>query len=179
VKKATAPVEKATAPVEKVTAPAEKVTAPAATAASSVPESATVGAPGVAPDAAALTAAWSQVLDGLKGATKGIFRDGEITEVDGSTAVLALPKGPPADLLEQRRPEVEAALKVHFGHPITLRLVIGDPHRPESAVGTPPAASDDDDDVHDVDSLEDAPAAGDSAQRLSAAFPGAELVEEP
>ena len=179
-----APVKKATAPVEKATAPAATPSpaatpAPAATAASSVLESATVGAPGVAPDAAALTAAWSQVLDGLKGATKGIFRDGEITEVDGSTAVLALPKGPPADLLEQRRPEVEAALKVHFGHPITLRLVIGDPHRPESAVGTPPAASDDDDDVHDVDSLEDAPAAGDSAQRLSAAFPGAELVEEP
>ena len=179
-----APVKKATAPVEKVTAPAATPSpaatpAPAATAASSVPESATVGAPGVAPDAAALTAAWSQVLDGLKGATKGIFRDGEITEVDGSTAVLALPKGPPADLLEQRRPEVEAALAAHFGYPITLRLVIGDPHRPESAVGTPPAASDDDDDVHDVDSLEDAPAAGDSAQRLSAAFPGAELVEEP
>lgn len=134
---------------------------------------------GGAVDVASLTAAWGSVLDGLKGATKGIFREGQITEVDDGTAVLLLPKGPPSELLEQRRPEVEAALAAHFGRPVGLRLVVGGSEGP-AAPGTPAVAvTAEDDEAHDVHELEDAPAAGNSVQRLAEAFPGAELVEEP
>ena len=38
----------------------------------------------------------------------------------------SVPKGPPLDQLEKRRPEVEAALAAHFGRPVPLRLEIGD-----------------------------------------------------
>ena len=120
------------------------------------------------------------MLDGLKGATKGIFREGQITEVADGTAVLLLPKGPPANLLEQRRPEVEAALAAHFGQRVGLRLVVGSADQPAPAVaGTAATAAPEDDEAHDVHELENAPAAGNSAERLLEAFPGAELVEEP
>ncbi len=90
--------------------------------------------------------------------------------------MLSVPKGPPPDQLEKRRPEVEAALSAHFGRPVAIRVVVG-------AALAPAAASTDDaapteDEVVDVHELEDAPSAGSGVERLAEAFPGAELVEE-
>ena len=66
------------------------------------------------------------MLDGLKGATKGMFRDGRFeSSADGPT-VLTVPKGPPPEQLEKRRPEVEAALAAQFGRPVPLRIVVDD-----------------------------------------------------
>ncbi len=184
-----APVKKAT--VAPAPAPAASTSAPSPAPASEAPAVAeaspvapaappAAGARPAAPDVASLTAAWGTVLDGLKGATKGIFREGQITEVADGTAVLLLPKGPPANLLEQRRPEVEAALAAHFGQRVGLRLVVGSADQPAPAVaGTAATAAPEDDEAHDVHELENAPAAGNSAERLLEAFPGAELVEEP
>ena len=184
-----APVKKAT--VAPAPAPAASTSAPPPAPASEAPAVAeappvapaappAAGARPAAPDVASLTAAWGTVLDGLKGATKGIFREGQITEVADGTAVLLLPKGPPANLLEQRRPEVEAALAAHFGQRVGLRLVVGSADQPAPAVaGTAATAAPEDDEAHDVHELENAPAAGNSAERLLEAFPGAELVEEP
>jgi DNA polymerase-3 subunit gamma/tau len=171
-------------PVKKATASsAPSAPKPAPPVADAEPPAAPAPPPATPPtggplDVAGLTSAWTGVLDGLKGATKGIFREGQFTAVDGGTAVLALPKGPPADLLEQRRPEVEAALAAHFGQPVALRLVV-DGAPSADAPPAPAAAVTEDDDIVDVHELENAPAAGDSVQRLAEAFPGAELVEEP
>ena len=55
--------------------------------------------------------------DGLKGASKGMFRDAHF-EVAGDAVVLTVPKGPPIDQLEKRWPEVEQALAAHFGRPV-------------------------------------------------------------
>ena len=181
VKKATAAPAPAPATRTSVPPPAPTSEAPPVAEASPVALAAPPAAgAGPAPDVASLTAAWGTVLDGLKGATKGIFREGQITEVTDGTAVLLLPKGPPADLLEQRRPEVEAALAAHFGQRVALRLVVGSADQPAPAVaGTAATAAPEDDEAHDVHELENAPAAGNSAERLLEAFPGAELVEEP
>ena len=181
VKKATAAPAPAPATRTSVPPPAPTSEAPPVAEASPVALAAPPAAgAGPAPDVASLTAAWGTVLDGLKGATKGIFREGQITEVTDGTAVLLLPKGPPADLLEQRRPEVEAALAAHFGQRVALRLVVGSADQPAPAVArTAATAAPEDDEAHDVHELENAPAAGNSAERLLEAFPGAELVEEP
>jgi DNA polymerase III subunit gamma/tau len=168
VKKATSPASpapgRAAAPAAVPAAPA----APAAPPASSSP----LGAD-------ELQAAWPTLVEGLKGATRGMFRDGRF-ELDARGAmVLVVPKGPPADQLEKRRPEVEAALAVHFGRAVPLQLVVAaDLAPPPTEVADRAAPAEPDDEVIDVHALDDAPSAGTGVDRLAEAFPGAELVEE-
>jgi hypothetical protein len=127
-----------------------------------------------APGPDELTAAWGSVLDVLKGGTRGMFHDGRFEASSGGPTVLTVPKGPPLDQLEKRRPEVEAALAAHFGRPVPLRVVVG-ADAPAPPGGDAPAPDDHVDDVHE---LEDAPSAGSGVDRLAEAFPGSELVEE-
>jgi DNA polymerase III subunit gamma/tau len=171
---ARAPVKKATAPKG---APAPK-TAPAAMPSTEVevgqpPDSAAPApAPGGLSSGPELQAAWPTVMDGLKGASKGMFRDARF-EVDGDTIVCTVPKGPPVDQLERRWPEVEKAVTAHFGQAVPLRLAI-DAAAPTAAPADPPP----DDEPVDVRDLEDAPAGATDVERLAEAFPGAELVDE-
>lgn len=178
--KATAP-RPTRAPVKKATAaPADagpQVASPPVAA--PAPETAAppeTSEPAGVPAADELQAVWSSVLDGLKGATKGMFRDGRFVASTDAVAVLTVPKGPPLDQLEKRRPEVEAALAAHFGRPVPIRLVVDSDASPASASAAAPTEADDD--VIDMHELEDAPAAGSGVERLAEAFPGAELVEE-
>jgi hypothetical protein len=109
-----------------------------------------------------------------------MYEEGRFTASAGSQVVLSLPGGS-ALAGEQRRPDLEAALSRHFGTRISLRLE----RREDDAAGaarTEGAPSEDDpadDDVRDVHSLEDAPTATTGVARLTEAFPGAELLEEP
>jgi DNA polymerase-3 subunit gamma/tau len=128
-------------------------------------------APAGPPAAPELRAAWPAVTDRLKGVAKGMFREGHIDLDDGGSVVLTVSAGPPADLLEARRPELEKALAAHFGRQIPVRVVIG----AAAPAGGADAA---DDEPVDVDELEDAPSAGSGVDRLAEAFPGAELVDE-
>jgi hypothetical protein len=113
-----------------------------------------------------------------------MFRTGRFVASQADAAVFALGNGPTRDHCEKKRPEVEAALSAHFGHPIRLRLVVEDDgavtsSRPAASAAPIPAPIADDDDIVDVHALEDAPTAATGVERLSEAFPGAELVEEP
>lgn len=178
---------KATVP-RPVRAPAKKATAAPADAPPRIaappvaaPAPQTAALPGTSepagvPAADELQAVWSIVLDGLKGATKGMFRDGRFEASTDAVAVLTVPKGPPLDQLEKRRPEVEAALAAHVGRPVPIRLVVDADASP--APGSAATPTEVDDDVVDVHELEDAPSAGSGVERLAEAFPGAELVEE-
>jgi len=173
---ARAPVRKATAaPI----AAAPRTAAGAGAGAEPEPETAGVitnpSEPQAAPTPEELDAAWGTVLDGLKGATKGMFRDGRFGSAEGAATVLSVPKGPPLDQLEKRRPEVESGLAAHFGRPVPVRLTIDDTSGPAARTDPPP---DPEDDIVDVADLEDAPSAGTGVERLAEAFPGAELVEE-
>jgi hypothetical protein len=76
---------------------------------------------------------------------------------------------------------VEAALSRHFGTRLTLRLERRDDDGPTDGAeaGPPPSGAPDDEEVGDVHALEDAPTATTGVERLTEAFPGAELLEEP
>ncbi len=165
----------ARAPVKKATARTAAAPKPAPAPEAAPPPEAAMATVGVAPRAEDLQAAWTGVLEGLKGATRGMFRDGRFEPTDDGPTVLTVPKGPPMDQLEKRRPEVEAALTAHFGQPVPLRLAVADL---APAADPAPAASPPEDDVVDVHELEDAPSAGSGVERLAEAFPGAELVDE-
>ncbi len=124
------------------------------------------------------------VLDALPRGTKAIFSTGRFVESDGNTAVFALANAPTRDHCEKKRADVERALAAHFGRPVPMRLVTdadvgGSAPESPSSSSAPATPVDEAAEVGDVRELEDAPAAGNSAQRLAEAFPGAELVEEP
>ncbi len=137
------------------------------------------------PTLAELAQAWADaVLPSLKQGTRAMFLTGRFVEPESDRAVFALANGPTRDHCEKKRPEVEAALASHFGRSIPLRLIAladdGPGGAPEPSTGAPAATSarEDDDDVGDVHALEDAPTAATGVERLSVAFPGAELVDE-
>jgi hypothetical protein len=184
---ARAPVKKATAPptaapsrppadtAERAPAPEPAPAAPPATPASG----------GEVPPAEELAQAWhDSVHPGLNRGTKAMFVTGRFVESQPDAAVFALANGPTRDHCEKKRPEVEAALSAHFGRPIRLHLVIEDeaaaaPSRPPASAAPASPPADHDDEIVDVHALEDAPTAATGVERLSEAFPGAELVEEP
>jgi DNA polymerase-3 subunit gamma/tau len=169
----------ARAPVRKATStPAPAPARPAVPA----PVAETTASPAApaddAPTTDALQAAWPTVVEGLKGATRGMFRDGRFDVAASGTVVLVVPKGPPADQLEKRRPEVESALAGHFGTSVPLQIIVDTAAPPAPVTAEPAVASAPEDDVIDVHALDDAPPAGSGVDRLAEAFPGAELVEE-
>ncbi len=171
---ARAPVKKATSGVSPAPPrPAATEAAPAEPAAAPTPST------GASPSADELQATWPAVVDALKGATRGMFRDGRFEAVAAGDMVLHVPKGPPIDQLEKRRSEVEAALAARFGCPVPLRLEVVAGAAPPSGptVGSAPSPEPEDE-VIDVHALEDAPSAGSGVDRLAEAFPGAELVDE-
>ena len=124
-----------------------------------------------------LTIAWAdKVLPQLKGMVKALFAAGRFVSADESGAVFALPTAPHRQKCEEKRKDVEATLAAHYGRPIPLTLVVdgGEPAAPTTAAAASPA----DEDV-DLDGLVDAPAAPTSSiDRLTQAFPGAELLTD-
>ena len=75
-----------------------------------------------------------RVVEGLKGATEGCSATAASRSTRAGPRCSCVPKGPPADQLEKRRPEVEAALAAHFGAPVPLQLVVA------ADLAPPPAA---------------------------------------
>ena len=136
-----------------------------------------------------LTLAWAdKVMPSLGGLAKAMYGVGRFLEVDGSTAVFALPNEAHRRKCEQKRPEVEAALSSHMGVPASLRLVVDDGRPGERPAGlsdplapgehqSGPTDAEEDFGSIDVRALEDAPDRQDGVARLTAAFPGAELVQ--
>jgi DNA polymerase-3 subunit gamma/tau len=144
---------------------------PEATAAPSAPT-------GLLPTRDELTLAWGDhVLASLRGsAAKARFAGGRFVAVEDGAAVFGLPNAVHRDRCEECRTDVEAALAAHFGRPVPLRLVV------DTGAVPPPTGSaahlPDDDGPVDVHDLVDAPAETVSGvDRLTQAFPGAQLME--
>src|SRR5262249_1469633 len=98
--------------------------------------------------------------------------------------VFALPNDVHRQKCEQKRPEVEAALRDHFGRELQLRLVVdpgaGRPAAAPSEQAESPAAVDIEEEeleAIDVRDLEPAPDVKTDLDRLADGFPGAGLEE--
>jgi len=137
--------------------------------------------PGSLPTRDELTLAWGDtLLAKLPRAAKPRYSAGRFVTVDERGAVFALPNKSHVAKCEEHRVAVEAVLAAHFGCAVPLVLVVDD----STTVAAPPAEAsdpdpDDHDEIVDVHELEDAPADGRSGiERVAAAFPGAQLVEE-
>jgi DNA polymerase-3 subunit gamma/tau len=152
---------------------------PPAKPASPPSESATPAA-GDFPTRDELTLAWGDtLLAKVPRAAKPRYAGGRFIAVDDRGAVFALPNAAHRSRCEEHRAGVEQVLADHFGRPVPLVLVVDE----GSSVPTPPlpAASVDEpvEEIIDVHDLENAPPdKRTDVERITAAFPGAELVEE-
>lgn len=152
-------------------------------------------------DLATVRSAWTEsVMPKLNGLTKAMFAAGHVADVDRGTVVVALPNAPHRDRCATKADLLGAALAGHFGHPVLLRLIVGDGPKQDSLLDPTPRPTDrggskppsspapptpapskqgaDDDEPFDHDDLEaatDQPA--DGVSRLTEAFPGAQLVD--
>ena len=169
-----APPAAAPAPAPPAGEPAPAPPPPAAATSGPAP-----AAPGM-PTRDELTLAWGDaVLPSLRPKVKALYSSGRFTAVDGDTALFSLPNEPTRVKGEELRPQVEKALSEHFGHPVAVRLVVGGEEAGTGAGSDPADPAGADDDVGPVHELEDAPSDTLSgAERVAAAFPGAEIVEE-
>jgi hypothetical protein len=80
------------------------------------------------------------LLAALPNKARARFRVGRFTDVEGSTAVFALPNEMHRSYCEEVRLEVEAALGARFGTAVPIRLVVDD-EAAEEPVGARPAPS--------------------------------------
>jgi DNA polymerase-3 subunit gamma/tau len=124
-----------------------------------------------------LTLAWADhVLAKLRPIAKGLFGAGRFAAVDDRGAVFAVPTGAMRGKCEARRADVEAALASFFGRPVPLRVIVDPSPAAQLADGGAPGASLAE--PVDLDELQDAPPEPDRGlDRLTEAFPGAEVVE--
>ncbi len=129
-----------------------------------------------------LTLAWADaVLDALTRPARARFSAGRFVGNDVGGARFALPNAVHRARCEEHRPGVEAVLAAHFGRPVPLVLVVeGGGDGPDAGRrSTPGAAPTPADEDVDLAELTDAPADRRSdLDRLRAAFPGSELVED-
>jgi DNA polymerase III subunit gamma/tau len=152
--------------------PAEAAPTPVASGAPSTPDV-------PFPSRDALTMAWAdQVVPRLKGLARAIFLPGRFVAADGLVATFALPSLQQVAKCQDYQGEVEAALAAQFRRPVPLRLVVDDGGRVEPADAAPTLPADDEIDLAE---LVDAPPGSvpSSLDRLTQAFPGAQLIDEP
>lgn len=135
--------------------------------------------PAAAP-ASDLVALWDdQVVPGLKGITKALFKMGRVVGTDEASITLGLENTPARDRCQEKKGEAEAALAAAAGRPIRVDLVVVG----EAASGPRPErrpAPADDDPAESIDPAElvDAPAQQlTGVDRVTEAFPGAQIVD--
>jgi len=163
--------------------PANETPAPTA---EPTPAMATAASSGAAlPTRDQLTLVWGDsMLEGLPQRARVRWAAGRWADVVDGTAVFELPNQHYVPRCEECKADVEAALAAHFGRPLPVRIVVGgampDPSIPHLAVAPPPA--DDapaEETTIDLAELTDAPEAATSGlDRITAAFPGAEIVTD-
>jgi DNA polymerase III subunit gamma/tau len=141
------------------------------------PVVANIASAGEPPTRDELTLAWADaVLPRLPPRSKAVFMAGRWVDTPEGTPTLALPNEPHRVRCEPLRADVEAALAAQFGRPVTIRLVADAGQVAYDApTGGPPA----DEDVDPSELIDAAPVdAASIVERVVAAFPGAQLLEE-
>ena len=152
--------------------------APPAAAPAPLPEPPAATADAPFPSRDALTIAWADhVVPRLKGMARAIYLPGRFVAAEDGQATFALPSPQQVAKCEEYRAEVEAVLAAQFHRAVPLVLVVDDGGPAEPGVRLADVALDDE---VDLSELVDAPprSVPTSLDRLTEAFPGAQLIDE-
>lgn len=142
------------------------------------------------------------VVPKLKGIAKAIYSQGRFVSVEDDHAVFAVENSPTRDRAERYRSEIESLLGSQLGVRVPLRLVVEDEIEASASTGPSGApghagaggsagtdgpsganaqgdgSSEEEAEIFaQVADLEDADVGTSTVDRLTAAFPGAELIE--
>jgi DNA polymerase-3 subunit gamma/tau len=128
-----------------------------------------------------LTLAWAdEILVKLRPIVRAVYGAGRFVDAADGGIAFAVPNEPHRRRCEENRADVEKVISEHFGVPVRLVLVVdggshGGPATTSSARPAPPP-----DEEIDPSELVDAPkgTAMSPVDRIAAAFPGSELVDE-
>jgi hypothetical protein len=144
-----------------------------------------MAAGGTLPSRDQLTLVWGDsMLEALPQRARVRWAAGRWADVVDGTAVFELPNQHYVPRCEECKSDVETALAAHFGRPIPVRIVVGgdlpDPGAPHLSVAPSPAGdAPAEENTIDPSELTDAPEAATSGlDRITAAFPGAEIVTD-
>jgi hypothetical protein len=125
------------------------------------------------------------LLESLPQRARVRWAAGRWAAVADGAAVFELPNQHYVPRCEECKADVEAALSERFGQPVKVRIVVGsdvpDPSTSHLSVAPPPPANAPaEESTIDPAELTDAPEAATSGlDRITAAFPGAEIVTDP
>jgi DNA polymerase-3 subunit gamma/tau len=125
------------------------------------------------------------VLEGLSQKVRARFRQGRPVEVADGIVTFAYPNQLPADRAIDVKGELEQAMSARFNCPVRVNVVVdqsrsGGPPQRRSSRQAAPTPSDSEEDIGPVSELKDADDSSNSmVDRLTAAFPGAKLIDPP
>ena len=124
--------------------------------------------------------AWNASKQDLKGLSKALFKELAITLIEGDVIYLAAPNETHRQKCEERLHEVTSALTERTGRNLTIEVILETASSRESvAEDKPEMAVEEETEIPDVHSLEDAPAnSGDELSVISKSFPGAQIIDE-
>jgi hypothetical protein len=128
--------------------------------------------------------AWAdRILPTLSQTAKVRFGPGRFVGVDGGAALYGFPNAHYVGRGEAVRVEVEGALAQHFGMAVPIRIVIDEHAEPPPTPGavrptSPPASSPDDEAIDLTDLVDATDVAETGVDRVTAVFPGAELIDD-
>jgi hypothetical protein len=129
-----------------------------------------------------LALAWGDsILRALKARTKGLYGSGRFVAVEDQHAVFGFESATLAEMANQARPDVEAALAAHFARAVPVKIVVVPADGIGTAAGDPAGGptAEPEDEVHDLAELTDAPPDDRTPiDHLRSAFPGAELLPQ-
>ncbi|HWH35758.1 MAG TPA: hypothetical protein VNT56_10630 [Acidimicrobiales bacterium] len=111
----------------------------------------------------------------LRPLARGLYGAGRFAAVDDHAVTFAVPTDAMRAKCESRRGDVEAALADHYGRPVPLRVIVDPSPAVPRGDGAAPLVE-----AVDLDDLQDAPPDSRGLDRLTEAFPGAEVLgDEP
>jgi DNA polymerase III subunit gamma/tau len=165
-------------PAERESEPAPPTASASPSAGASPSASAATAPEATLPTRDEITTAWGdRLLASLPPGSRSVYRTGRWLRVEDGRAVFAVPNAFHLERAEAKRRDVEEALSAHFGVRVAV-AVVEDDGGVAPAPDAPPPPDDDTDltavDLAALDVAADAPSS--AADRLKAAFPGAEEV---
>jgi hypothetical protein len=124
------------------------------------------------------------VLESLPQKVRARFRQGTPVEAGDGVVTFAYPNQLPADRASDVKADLEEAMSSRFNAPSTVDVIVdksrtGSP--PQRRTGRPsPPPADSEEDIGPLSELQDADDSSNAmVDRLTAAFPGAKLVDPP
>ena len=132
---------------------------------------------------ASVTSAFEEQLGAVRQKVRARFKSGRVLAVEGSTITFGVSNQIHMDRCNEVKDEIEGAFSSHFGHPVTLDVVVDDaapsPNMDPAKIETRPTAEiTADEDVGPVEELQDATdQSANGLERLTKAFPGSTVVE--